>query len=149
MKAFELGSFKHKQELFSILLSFNSVIFVFYWTVMRDIKPDTSGLTVFVLDMDHSFPFAFTLIEFFHTDYEMEDQYMKSVAKISCAFLLVNFVWTFASGSPVYDIVTWVNVFSYVFACVVVASQFGFFKCWQLVRNKIRAKKSGAIDKDD
>ena len=131
---FNLLTESQTKDLLAILMSYNSVITVFYWCFIHEIKPEMTPLTIPQLYTDHIYPLVSSVIEFVQTDYEMEDRQLRYIFAIISVYIVQNMVWTFATGVPVYDIVTWVNAFSYAFVASFVGGLYFFFKLWQKIR---------------
>ena len=116
VKTFGLGSFKLRNDLMSLILCINSMVFVSYWGFMHRVKPSYTRIFVFRLYSDHILPFVFSLIEFARIRHRFYSHQLVQLLKYIISYLTLNLIWTWFSGKPVYDIVTWKNTFSYVFA---------------------------------
>ena len=147
-ESFNLTSLKFRKDLFSIVISLNTVITIFYWGFMHKVKPTDSNLFVLRLYTDHIFPLIFVLIEFARVKYKMENYQMKYLAIMTFSYLFLNLTWGHLEQVPIYDIITWDNAFSFIFAGSFISFAFISFLFWKRV-NKFKLKLMSQTDKSE
>ena len=141
MELLDFGSPGLRKNFLLILLCMESVITLFYWAFMHSVKPQYSSLFVLRLYTDHIYPFIFVVGEYLRTGYKMEYYILHYLVVVVLSYLLTNLAYTFGTGEPVYEIVTWDNMFSVVFAIASIVFMFFSFFFWKFVGGFFFGKK--------
>ena len=137
MQYYKLGSVQTRQDLLVTLLCLETVITLIYWSVLHVIKPTFSNLLIFRIYVNHILPMAFLFFEFLRVRNQIYNYQIKQLILINFLYLFTNLAFTFGTGEPVYDIVTWDNLFSIGFACVTIVLMGLSFCFWKQVASII------------
>ena len=115
VRHFNLGSRGFQETLMCVVLCLQTMIIVFYWTAMHNVKPHFTQIFVFKLYTEHIYPFFFMVFEFFSNDLQTRPAHKKWLICMIVGYLVTNLAFGHFQKKPVYDIITWDNVFTFVF----------------------------------
>ena len=133
--------------LFETSLTFEVIITIFFWAVLFPDQDTAFDPFDFI---DHIAPFLILVIEYSMNRIPFSMRHMPLSLALLLVYGIVNMCYSLVTGDPVYPVLTWLDVESYVIAVILLA--FEAFLYWLFVKLtdfKIHGKKKDSRDVND
>ena len=133
LEYFQLANYETRNTIFTIVLSVTTAMNVVYWVFehKHNLKPGSSKKEIFCTYLVHTYTSCYLIAELFCTNYVFSNRHLLKVLKFYVSYIIVNILWTFISGTPVYNIVQWNDFFSIVFVSftiILISCSFYFWR---------------------